>query len=207
MVTAFADALNIDRFGVWGYSGGGPYAVACLAKLAPRISDAAICAGMGEVGVFAEPGDFEKTDRQMLSLAIKHPAIGRAMMSIGAWLARKAPKAAVKSFLKQLSASDREVVAALGEPEEVMALFTRAFTNGPYGVVADYAAVAQPWQCDLSVVTLPSTIWHGTADTMVPYRHAEQLAARLPKSTLHTWDGEGHLGTVRHVEEILDSLA
>src|SRR4249920_3587779 len=29
LVTALADTLGVDRFAVWGYSGGGPYAAAC----------------------------------------------------------------------------------------------------------------------------------------------------------------------------------
>lgn len=204
MVGDFADAMKIDRFAVWGYSGGGPYAVACIAKLGKRIDAGAISAGMGEMGVYAEAKDFEKTDRQMLGLAVKHPAIARRIMGAAAWMARKSPKSAMKSFEKQLDESDRAVAATLGEPKEAMALFTQAFTNGPHGVIADYAALARPWECDLSMVTIPVTIFQGTADKMVPFRHAEQLTARLPKSTLKEWEGEGHLATVKHVGEILD---
>jgi len=204
MVAAFADALGIDRFGVWGYSGGGPYAVACVAKLGKLVDAAAISAGMGEIGVFADPADFEKTDRQMLSLAVKHPAIARRMMAVAAWLAEKSPKSAMKSFEKQLDPSDRAVAATMGDPREAMALFLKAFQNGPHGVVADYAAIAHRWDCDLSAIAAPVTIWQGTADRMVPLRHAEQLAARIPKATLKLWDGEGHLGTITHVGEILD---
>lgn len=207
MVTAFADAMNIKRFGVWGYSGGGPYAVACAAKLGNRVEAAAVASGMGEVGVFAKPADFEKTDRQMLELAVKHPAIARRIMGMAGWLAQRSPKSAMKSFEKQLDASDRAVLATLGEPSAVMALFSRAFQNGPHGVVADYAAIARPWDCDLSAIVSPVTVWQGTADRMVPLHHAEQLAARLPKATLTTWEGEGHLGTITHVAEILDTFA
>src|ERR1700681_464802 len=58
IVTELADALDIDRFAVCGYSGGGPYAVACAAAVAERVSRAAISAGMGQVGVWAEDDDF-----------------------------------------------------------------------------------------------------------------------------------------------------
>lgn len=206
MVAAFADAMHIDRFGVWGYSGGGPYAVACVATLGNRVSAAAVASGMGEVGVFARPRDFEKTDRQMLSLAVKHPTIARRVMGASGWLAKKSPKSAMRSFVKQLDDSDRAVLATLGEPQQVMALFTRAFQNGAHGVVADYAAIARPWGCDLWAAKLPITVWQGTDDRMVPVHHAEQLAARLPKATLKLWDGEGHLGTITHVDEVLDAF-
>lgn len=206
MVASFADALGIPRFGVWGYSGGGPYAVACAAMLGKRVDAAAVASGMGEVGVFAVPADFEKTDRQMLALAVKHPAVARSVMGMAGWLARKSPKSAMKSFAKQLDPSDRAVLASLGEPDAAMALFTRAFQNGAHGVVADYAALARPWGCDLSAAVIPVAIWQGTADRMVPLHHAEQLAARISKSTLTTWEDEGHLATITHVGDVLDTF-
>ena len=44
------------------------------ALLPDRVTKAVVSAGMGEVGVWAKPDDFESTDRQMLNLAPKHPA-------------------------------------------------------------------------------------------------------------------------------------
>ena len=59
---------------------------------------------------------------------------------------------------------------------------------------------------DRSAVAIRVAVWQGTADRMVPPHHAEQLAARLPKATLTMWDGEGHLGTITHVGEVLDTF-
>jgi pimeloyl-ACP methyl ester carboxylesterase len=113
----------------------------------------------------------------------------------------------MKSFEKQLNANDREVVLGLGPPREVMALFTQAFLHGAYGVVADYAAIAQRWGFDVESVQSPMAIFHGDADTMVPLRHGEELAKRVPHAELTVWPGAGHLGTITHVEDILDALA
>lgn len=206
MVDSFVDALGINRFGVWGYSGGGPYAVACVAMLAQRIDAAAISSGMGEVGVFAKAEDFEKTDRQMLNMAVKHPAMARQVMAASAWVAKRAPKMAMKSFEKQMAPADRAVLSTFSEPTEAIAVFTRAIQNGAHGVVADYAALAKPWGCDMSAIVAPVKVWQGTDDRLVPLFHAEQLVARLPGATLQTWDGEGHLAPIAHVGEILDSF-
>ena len=206
-VVELADALGIDRFAVWGYSGGGPYAVACAVLLPERATAVAVAAGMGQVGVWAEAGDFEKTDRQMLGLAATRPWLARAMLAFSARAARMSPKSAVKSFEKQMSDSDRQVIGALGAPDEAIALFTRAFTNGARGVVDDYRAIGQPWGVDLAAITMPVKVFQGDADTMVPVRHAHVLAERIPGADLVVWPGEGHLGTITHVEEILDWLA
>jgi pimeloyl-ACP methyl ester carboxylesterase len=128
-------------------------------------------------------------------------------MGTTARLARLSPKSAAKSFLKQLSPADREVVDTMGSPVEAMALFTEAFLRGPRGVIDDYRAIAKPWGVDLASITVPVRIYQGDADTMVPLRHAEELAARLPHADLVRWPGEGHMGTIKHVDEILDWLA
>jgi len=203
---ALADALGLDRFAVWGYSGGGPYAAACAAVMRDRVTSAAIAAGMGQMGVWAKADDFEKTDRQMLGLAASHPAVARVIMGVTGRLARMSPKSAMKSFAKQLNDSDREIVPSLGTPAEAMALFTQAFLRGARGVIADYAALAQPWGVAVEQTEIPLALFHGDADTMVPLRHSEELAARVPTARLTVWPAAGHLGTVAHVGEVLDRL-
>jgi pimeloyl-ACP methyl ester carboxylesterase len=207
IVAALAGVVGVDRFAVWGYSGGGPYAVATAAAEPTRVVGAAIAAGMGEVGTFATADDFEKTDRQLLSLSVKHPRVARALLAVTARLAKLSPKTAYKSFEKQLNESDSKVAATLGEPREVMALFTEAFLRGGRGVVDDYRSIAETWGVDFASIKVPVRIFQGTADTMVPLRHAEELAKRIPQAELITWPEEGHLGTVNHVREILDWIA
>jgi pimeloyl-ACP methyl ester carboxylesterase len=205
-VAALADVLDIDQFAVWGYSGGGPYAVACAALIPDRVATTAVAAGMGQVGVWATIDESEKTDRQMLHLSTTHPAVARFLLGTSGRVARVSPKIAMKSFEQQLNDNDRAVVLTLGPPEEVMALFTQAFTRGAHGVVADYAAIARPWGFDVEAITSPLALFHGDADTMVPLRHSEELAKRVPGSTVTVWPGEGHLGTITHVDDILDRL-
>ncbi len=207
MVAALADALAIDRFAVLGYSGGGPYAAACAAALGERITAAAVVAGMGQVGEWASFEEFEKTDRQLLDLAVRHPAVARIALGFSGRVARWAPNIAMKSFERQLGPSDRAVLAQLGEPREAMVLFTKAFERGARGVVDDYVALAQPWGVDLNTTCAPVWIFHGDADSMVPIAHSEGLATRVPGATLVVWPGEGHLGPITHAGEILDVLA
>ena len=206
-VADLADALGIDRFAVWGYSGGGPYAVACAAVLSDRVTAVAVTAGMGQMGEWAEAADFEKTDRQLLGLSVRRPRLARMILATTARLARRMPKTAFKSFDKELSEADRAVVPTLGTPQEAMALFTQACTDGARGCVDDYRALSRPWDLDLAHVQVPMVIWHGDEDTMVPLRHSEQLAERVPSAELRVWPGAGHLGTISHVDEILAVLA
>ena len=72
-----ADALDIERFTVLGYSGGGPYALAAAAGLGPRVQSAAIVAGAGELGAWATFSDLERSDRQMTWLSLHAPVVAR----------------------------------------------------------------------------------------------------------------------------------
>src|SRR5262249_8427352 len=110
MVAALANELGLDRFAVWGYSGGGPYAVANAAALSGRVDALAVCAGMGEVGVWATDEDFEKTDRQMMKLSRDHPLVARVALGVTGRVARLAPSLAYKSFAGQLSGTDAELL-------------------------------------------------------------------------------------------------
>ncbi len=208
MVDALADAMGVDRYAAWGYSGGGPYAAAVAALATGRVSAAAISAGMGEIGDgWASFDDFEKTDAQFLRMSRRRPTLARVFLRVAALGARMSPKAAMKSFAGQMSTSDRAVLDQLGAPKDAMRLFTEAFVSGSRGVVADYAALAQPWGVDLGATRIPVSVWQGTADTMVPPRHADGYVSRIPGATLVTWNGEGHLGTVTHAPDILDWLS
>ena len=200
----FTDALGIDKFGVWGYSGGGPYALACAATFPAQTAGVVIAAGMGQIGVWASADDFEKTDRQMLDLALRRPWLARRIMAATAFAAKVAPRIAVRSFEGELTSSDREVIESFDTPAAAMEMFTSAFVSGPHGVVDDYAAIARSWGCDVAGIPVRVDVMHGSEDTMVPIAHAQALTALLPDARLTVWPGEGHLATISHVGEVLD---
>ncbi len=208
MVDALADAMGIDRYAAWGYSGGGPYAAAVAAQAPTRVSAVAICAGMGEIcDDWAKLDDFEQTDVQFLRMSCRHPSQARALLRVAVLGALISPATGMKSFAKQLSPTDRAVLSSLGTPKDAMRLFTEALKSGSRGVVADYAALARPWDVDFSATTVPVSVWQGTDDPMVPAHHATGYVDRIPTATLTLWPGEGHLAAVTHAAEILDWLA
>jgi pimeloyl-ACP methyl ester carboxylesterase len=53
-----------------------------------------------------------------------------------------------------------------------------------------------PWGLDLTAITAPTLIMHGTDDRMVPSSHAEWLAARCPAAELRLQPGAGHISVL-----------
>jgi pimeloyl-ACP methyl ester carboxylesterase len=206
-LAALADALEIDRFTVLGYSGGGPYALAVAAALGPRVHAAAIVASAGEIGAWAVFSDLARSDRQITWLALHAPVLARATLRAADLGARVAPRLTLRSAASELIASDRAVLRNLGSPRQALALFTQALAHSSAGVVGDYALLARPWHVDLGAITVPVHCWHGTADTLVPLAHTEDLVARLPNARLTTWPGEGHLAFIAHIDDVLADIA
>jgi len=207
MVASLGDALGLERFGAFGYSGGGPYAVATAAALPDRVTGAAVAAGMGQVGDWAKVEDFEATDQQFMKMCEKRPQLAFVLLTVVGKASRLNPSIAYKEMLKQLNESDRATGKALGSSREAMALFTEAFSGSAWGVVDDYRATGGAWGIDLGAITTPMRIFHGTDDTMVPAHHSAELAKRVPNAELVEWPGLGHLGPIAHVDEILAWLA
>ena len=87
-----------------------------------------------------------------------------------------------------------------------LAAFTQSCKRGARGVVDDYVALARPWGFPVEKIAVPVHIFHATTDRIVPMRHSDELARRIPGARFSKWDGEGHLAIIEHVGEVLDVL-
>jgi len=203
---AFVDALGIEQFRLLGYSGGGPYALACAHALADRVEAIAVVAGAGNVGVWARTDEFEATDRQLTFLSMRAPVLARATLAASAFVARTLPTISFRFALRELSEPDRAVMREFPSERDALMLFTEAVTRGTHGVVADYVAQSQPWGFAVEDIRVPMQCWHGTDDRTVPIRHSEELVARVPGAGLTRWEDAGHLALVQRIGEVLRAL-
>ena len=204
---AFADALDLRSFGMLGYSGGGPYALAAAHADPSRVRAVALVASAGEIGTWATLRDYELTDRLLSWTAVHARPVARVALGISARAARRAPAVALRFAQADLAPVDRAVLARnFASPDAALRLFTQAFLRTGAGVVDDYAALARPWGFAVAKVAVPVGCWHGTLDSLVPVRHSEELVARLPHARLVRWAGEGHLAIIERSGEVLDGL-
>jgi len=87
---------------------------------------------------------------------------------------------------------DRAVLTAeFGE--DMAANFAEALRTGVDGWVDDDLAFAAPWGFTLAEIAVPTFVWQGSEDLMVPFAHGQWLAAHVPGATAHLERGEGHL--------------
>ena len=95
-----------------------------------------------------------------------------------------------------------------GEFGEDMAWsFHEALRIGVDGWLDDDLAFVKPWGFDLSEVSIPTMIWQGRADLMVPFAHGQWLCSQLPHASVNLERGEGHLSVgLGALDRMLDEL-
>ncbi len=197
-----------DQCLVSGTSGGGPHALACAARL-PGAAAALVVAGVAPYGAhgldwMGGMGDDNVTE---FSAALAGEADLRPVLSAQrADLAQINGDEITSAMETLLPDVDRAVLT--GEyGDDVAASFREAVRTGIDGWVDDDLAFTKPWGFDLGEISVPVTLWQGTADLMVPFTHGEWLAARIPGVRAHLEPGEGHLSiTVGAAGRMLDDL-
>jgi pimeloyl-ACP methyl ester carboxylesterase len=200
-VAALADELGIDRFLSWGFSGGGPHALACAALLPDRVAAVASLAAAAPIDghgldFFAGmgPGNIEEFG---IAVSGGEDAIRPLAVEQAASLKSGTQEQMIEAMAPHLSAVDAEV---LGGPFGVTesAQFQDAFAVSVDGWVDDDLAFIAPWGFELSDISVPVLLWQGREDAMVPFGHGEWLARNIPGVEAHLTDEDGHLTLVTH---------
>ena len=79
--------------------------------------------------------------------------------------------------------------------------------TGTPGWLEDDIAFTRSWGFGLEEISVPTMIWQGSADLMVPFSHGQWLASQLPDASVHLEEGEGHLSVgLGALDRMLDEL-
>jgi pimeloyl-ACP methyl ester carboxylesterase len=205
---ALADGLGLGSFGVVGYSGGGPFAVACAAGCGPRLTSVGLMASVAPVDDRAGARDgLAASDLHLLDLAVRGSARARWLLRFERLATMLVPALAVNQLAAEVQPVDRAELARQ-DPRAAMAGFVEALRPGPDGVLTDYRLWGSPWGVDWSGIRVPVHVFQGDADAFVPIHHAEDLMRRLPDRVrhLHVLPGTGHFSIQGRVGEILDAV-
>jgi len=194
-VGTIADHLGLDRFAVWGHSGGGPHAVACAALCGDRLVAAASLAGPAPYGVegldwTAGMGESNVED---FALAIAGgDAYEARLQEIRVELQGADTADVMEALTTLLSDVDRaeltDQVAAY-----MAAAMNEAMEPGVEGMRGDDQEFLHPWGFDLTTIPGPLRIYHGHHDRFVPVSHGQWLAAQIPAAEAHISEEDGHL--------------
>jgi pimeloyl-ACP methyl ester carboxylesterase len=178
------EALEVARFGVIGWSAGGPHALAVAAVAPERVTRVALVASM------PPPDHVHELPRDV-----------RRVMRV----ARVAPRIASRG----LERWGREVPPPTGDPASDEAYArgrVESFRNGGLWLARELAYLGRPWAIDLADVRAPVTMWWGDHDRVCPPPIADVYAERLPNVTLRRVDAT-HQILFSHWREILADVS
>lgn len=206
-VATVADQLGIERFGVLGYSAGGPYAVACAHAFPERLTFAGTVSGVGPAENPRFRDGMGKTDAIMTRLARFAPPLARLAIALATKQATGSPEKFSRSFDRELSPPDLEIHRDPATRQAVRQIFLESTRQGPAGVVREYAIWARPSGLAFEEVDFPIRVWHGDADAIVPMHHAEYVVGRLRNAELTVMPGVGHLHSADRWRNLLTSAS
>jgi pimeloyl-ACP methyl ester carboxylesterase len=207
---AVLDHLGAESCLVAGWSGGGPHALACGALLPDRVRGVLCIAGVAPYA--AEGLDFlagmgeDNIEEFGAALEGEH--------ALRPWLDAQRPEMleltadAVADSLGNL-VPPVDVAVLTGEfAEDLASEFRQALSVGVDGWLDDDLAFTRPWGFELADIAVPTYLWQGSDDLMVPFAHGRWLAGRIPDVTAHLEQGEGHLSIgIGALDRMLDELA
>jgi pimeloyl-ACP methyl ester carboxylesterase len=199
-VRAICAALGIDRLAMWGWSGGGPHALACAALLPDLVSAAASLASLAPyeaegLDYFAGMGQ-ENADDTRLLLTDPEAARDKTDKDREEFLAASASDLA-QAFGSLVTPVDAAILHG-GMAAWLAYAIHDGLAPGSQGWWDDSRAHLDPWGFELADITVPVLLLHGRQDNFVPFGHGQWLATHIPGVEARLLDNDGHLTLAEH---------
>jgi len=207
---AIADAFEVDRFAVTGWSEGGPWALAAAAYLDPARLVHVTSIAPGSYGAFGTNWAAEllsPADAMGGFLALHFRPGFKLMYDLIDIAATRFPEQYRKGLLKASCPADLAALADDDVMDAIVEAGRECFRQGADGLVTDAQMLYQQWPFDVTAIRRPVHVWQGGADTFVPYAVNKPLGERMPGAVWHEVADGGHFIASSHAAEILTITA
>jgi pimeloyl-ACP methyl ester carboxylesterase len=184
------DAIGADRCLVAGKSGGGPHALATGALLPDRVLAVISIAGCRPYGEGFLDGMGEDNVEEF-ELALQGEEALRPFVERHREALKDADaEALVRDLATLLPEVDRRILTSADGADAVAGMV--GGVQVPDAWIDDDLAFTRHWGFELDDLTVPTYVWQGSEDKMVPFHHGQWLAENIPGAVAHLEEGEGH---------------
>ncbi len=197
-VARLVSHLGLKRYAVVGVSGGGPLAAAC-ARFLPEVSALTL--------ISAVPPPEGVSDGKIASLMRfgRWPIAARPVMAVAREFILSPDKADTAVFGRVIPGRDGVVMNSTRRAA-LLAGIREGVRKGTAGAVADASFYGRPWGFRLEDILVPTAVWHGTEDHLIPAEAALAFKS-IPNVTLNILPQEGHYSlALGQTEKILADL-
>jgi pimeloyl-ACP methyl ester carboxylesterase len=195
-VVEFANNLQIDRFSVVGFSGGGPYALACAYRIPDRLVSCGIISSVGHTSLF-----LSFLSRWLPWLIL--PLTKRSLRD-----EKHAKELLLKASQKWVE-PDQNALSIPGVADIMSASLVEGIRQGTKGAAYDGTLIgSRNWGFNLQDIKLSTLyLWHGERDTQIPFSAIRALAKRLTTCKTKYYPNEGHISLiVNHSQDIISAV-
>jgi pimeloyl-ACP methyl ester carboxylesterase len=211
-VVEATDTLGIGRFAVSGFSGGGPFALACAYKIPERLTACGLISAIPPVEYIVRAGSLGT--RLAFGLLERLPS--RLFRALVRRTMAKAAHSSVAETEQQLLRNAQRLGAAdhmlLTQPEMRRIYAETAVESYRQGIqanVEEALLLAKRWSFSAEGITFARLfLWHGEQDRIMPVAPARRFAQALPQCQATFYPDSGHVSTVvAHADESISALA
>lgn len=206
-ILELAEFLAIDRFSIFGLSGGGPHVLATAHKIPERINKAAIISGTAPPEMPDLYQGMWPPVRLIFLTAKRFPKVNR-------FLLKKMSKfySDKEQMLRRMKqAMPKPDVALIDNRPDIMEIFSssakEAHRNGVQGDALEWQLYVNPWGFNLQDIELEIALWNGLVDQQVPIGMGRYLENQLPNALLTEVEDGGHFSSINnYIEDIFKYL-
>jgi pimeloyl-ACP methyl ester carboxylesterase len=189
-VEQLADQLGIERFAILGWSGGGPYSLACGWSLPDRVT---------RIGLVSAAAPLVRGADYLL----RHHRVAYRAADAAPWMIRLAmwrwsraqradPERHLDKAIEGMIEADRLVLEDPHLRRVMIANADELYRQGGRGLYDEALIMARPWGFPIAGVQVPVRLWHGESDPAVPVGMGLYLARTLPRVEATFFPGEAH---------------
>jgi pimeloyl-ACP methyl ester carboxylesterase len=205
-----ADFLALSACPIIGWSGGGPYAMACAVRLPDRVPAIGLAASPGPVAEVPGALDELAPDDQLVAELWDRDriaAIAEIERQCQPWA--DDPEMVFREMAKaHPDDHDTQLMVGSGAVEPFQQMMREGARQGSTGWASDHVAGwLTPWGFSLSDILQEVHVWWGDADRFVSRVNTDYLATTIPRSKLVIYPGEGHSVPLSHWGEMLRVLS
>ncbi len=206
-VVALADRLGLEKFGVFGVSGGGGYVSACACLIPERLTAAVIASGAGYMDSPEARAGLPFMGRLMYWLAARSVRVTGMLLNLTKPRNLGDPAVIRQQMKRSLPPGEAAFLEKPGRLEAFIASGAEAMRQGVDGIAWDTHLYARPWDFRLEDIRFPVRLLHGEADRNVPVAVARKVAASIPGCQATFYPGEGHFSTIaNHLDEVIHTF-
>jgi pimeloyl-ACP methyl ester carboxylesterase len=207
-VEDLARVLNLDKFSVIGISGGTPYALATLHRLAGRVRTVTVISGMGPVRSAGALHGMDFRRRMVLEVGSRYPQLARRGFQKAAIRFQADPDRFLDRLIATWSHPDQKVFQRKAIYDLFIKDLHQVFTEGKGPVSLSHELMIHA-NYGFSLGELPVdervTLWQGLSDNIVPPAMAWNMARALPNCEAHFFPG-GHFMAVDFAGPIIERV-